>query len=430
MLENELNDALNSFGAVYINGPKFSGKTWLGLSVANSAYIIGDIDSLGNSNLEYARMNPRAVLNGDAPHLIDEWQEIPQIWDAVRSDIDRKGGKGLYVLTGSSTPKQVKPVHSGAGRIYTLHLRTMSLFESGDSTGEVSLRALFSGSDINTERVKVSLESLADLVMSGGWPAGIGLSQKGREMQVRGYLDTVLEDACHIDGVHRSRKGMEAVLRSLARNETTMASLARIHRDTGLPLDQGPLISENEIDGDRDPVVSYNTVLGCLDALDRLNLICNQDGFDPNPRSSARVTMSPKRHLVDPSLSAAILGLSSERLISDLRTFGFLFEALCERDLQIYSQAIGGRLMHYRDDVGREIDAVVELRDGRWGAFEIKLGWNQVEAAAENLKKVCGWLSSKGSVPPSFMCVLCGLSETAYRRPDGVYVAPITAMRD
>lgn len=309
-----------------------------------------------------------------------------------------------------------------------MRMRTLSLFESGDSTGEVSLCALFDGKDIGSCPSSGSVLGIAELIAAGGWPASAGMEQRRREDFVVGYLDTVIEDACGLDDKRRSVKGMRAVVRSLARNETTMASIAKIQRDTGIPLnsDEVPLMLGEEYGTDDKPAVSYNTVFEYMDALNRVYLLADQDGFGISIRSSARVATSSKRHLVDPSLAVAALGISSERLSKDLRTLGFLFESLCERDLQIYVQTLGGRLLHYRDSAGREIDSVVELRDGRWGAIEIELGWNQVDAAASNLIKICDRIGAK----PAFMCVLCGTTRLSYKRPDGVYVVSPFVLRN
>lgn len=428
LIEQEVDDELGTFGAVQIVGPKFCGKTWVALRSSNSAYMVGDTSEYGQPNADLVRIDLTVALTGDQPHLIDEWQEVPALWDAVRSDVDRKGTKGLYVLTGSSTPKPEKKVHSGTGRIRTVRMRTLSLFESGDSTGEVSLRALFDGKEIGSRPSSGSVLRIAELIAAGGWPASAGMEQRRREDFVVGYLDTVIEDACGLDDKHRSVKGMRAVVRSLARNETTMASVAKIQRDTGIPLNSGevPLMLGEEYETDDEPAVSYNTVFEYMDALNRVYLLADQDGFGISTRSSARVATSSKRHLVDPSLAVAALGISSERLSKDLRTLGFLFESLCERDLQIYVQSLGGRLLHYRDSAGREIDSVVELRDGRWGAIEIKLGWNQVDSAASNLIRICDMIGSK----PAFMCVLCGTTRLSYKRPDGVYVVSPFVLRN
>lgn len=428
LIEQEVDDELGSFGAVQIVGPKYCGKTWVALRSSNSAYMVGDIGEYGQPNADLVRIDLTVALMGDNPHLIDEWQEVPALWDAVRSDIDRRGVKGLYVLTGSSTPKRKKSVHSGTGRIRTVKMRTMSLFESGDSTGEVSLRTLFDGEDIASCQSSGSISRIAELIAAGGWPVSVGMEQRRREDFVAGYLDSVINDACGLDDKHRSVKGMKAVVRSLARNEATMASVAKIHRDTGIPLDSGevPLMLGDDGATDDDPAVSYNTVFEYMDALDRVHLLADQNGFGIETRSSARAATSSKRHLIDPSLAVAALGVSSERLTKDLRTLGFLFEALCERDLQIYAQSIGGDLLHYHDSADREIDAVVELRDGRWGAIEIELGWNQVDSAATNLIEICERIGAR----PAFMCVLCGTTTLSYRRPDGVYVVSPFVLRN
>ncbi len=422
LIEKEIMDSLEAFGAVSIEGPKWCGKTWVGLNLSNSAYMMGDTNEYGTSNKDLAETNIRVALEGSTPHLIDEWQEIPRIWDVIRSEIDRNGTMGRFLLTGSSTPKERKAVHSGTGRIRHMGIRTMSLYESGDSVGTVSLSDIMNNKDIGISENKADLNILIESIIGGGWPGNIGLSIDVKKRRVNGYLDSIIEDASSMDGVRRKKEGLWSVIRSLARNESTLATNDRIHKDTGIP------IGDADTDDGFVPLVSYNTVMDYLDVFDRLHLIENQPAFDPNIRSSSRVGKAVKRHLTDPSLAVAALRIDKERLKNDLKTFGFLFESLCERDLQIYSRAIGGELFHYRDSRGEEIDAVIEMPDGRWGAFEIKLGGNQVDDAARNLLRIGEKMNAEGN-GPSVLCVICGLMDHAYRRDDGVYVVPITSLR-
>ncbi len=422
LAEKDIDDALETFGAVCVVGPKYSGKTWAGLSRSESAFMIGYSNDYGISNKDLAEINVHIALDGEKPHLIDEWQEVPRIWDVVRSEVDRSRAKGRFILTGSSTPRDVVPVHSGTGRIRIVRMSTMSLFEYGESTGVVSLKSLMRGEDIGVSRCKPDLEHLVDLVIGGGWPANIDLPYEKRAAAVRGYLDSIIVDACRIDGIHRKESGFRMLVKSLARNECTIASDSRLQQDTGIPLDtDGGSGSE--------PAMSYDTLRDYLDVLDRLYLIENQPAFDPNLKSSTRVGKASKRHLVDPSLAAAALGAGKERLMKDLKTLGCLFEALCERDLRLYSRFLGARLFHYRDANGMESDAIVEMEDGTWGAFEIKLGANKIDEAAENLLRFRRKMEKHGADRmPSVLCVICGLSEYAYRREDGVYVVPITML--
>lgn len=432
LAEKDLERALRSFGAVCIVGPKYCGKTWMGLHGSGSHFIMGDENAYGISNKELARSDIRIAMEGKRPHLIDEWQEAPRIWDAVRSDIDRHGEKGAYILTGSATPKvgpDDRPVHSGTGRIVRVHMHTMSLYESGDSTGSVSLKSLMASEPMGPIDEGTDLDHLVDLVISGGWPGNLDLDLEDRAFAVRGYLESVIKDACHLDNVRRKESSFWLVVRSLARNESTLASMSKVHKDTGIPLERDvPLILDG-MESDTEPGLSYDTVTDYVDVLNRLYLLEDQPAFDPNLRSSVRVGKVPKRHFTDPSLAVAALGVGRERLMNDPNTFGFLFEAMCERDLRIYAQSIGANLFHYRDSSGMEVDAIVELENGAWGAFEIKLGANRIDEGAENLLRFRETLERRGAArSPSVLCVICGLTQYAYRREDGVYVVPITSL--
>ncbi len=428
LIEGRLETCLRAFGGVSIEGPKWCGKTWVGLNASESAYMIGGSDEFGQSNKELALMNLNNALDGDPPHLIDEWQEIPVIWDAVRSRLDRTHSKGLYVLTGSSTPKKNKPVHSGAGRIKHLRMRPMSLFESGDSSGEVSLKNILEGKDIGIHRAGVTLERLTELAVVGGWPGNMGLPYEERAESVRGYLESTIKSAAEMDGIRRDEAKLWLVMRSLARNECTLASAAKIQGDTGIPLNAKDLLAPPVSDERGAGSVSYNTVGDYLDVFDRLYLLDDQPAFHPYLKSSVRVGKTAKRHLADPSLAIAALNVGKERLMKDLKTFGCFFESLCERDLRIYAESLGGQLSHYRDDSGREIDAVIEMPDGNWSAFEIKLGAHKINDAADSLKKISSMMEKHDGNAPKTLCVICGLTEHAYRRDDGVYVVPITML--
>ena len=283
---------------------------------------------------------------------------------------------------------------------------------------------------INPIKEGTDLDHLLDLVISGGWPGALNLEPEDRAYAVRGYLESVIKDACNLDDVRRKESIFWLIMRSLARNECTLASLSKIHNDTGVPLERnGPVI----LDGSESypkPTMSYDTITDYVDVLDRLYLIEDQPAFDPNLRSSIRVGKTSKRHLTDPSLAIAALNIGKDRLKNDLTTFGFFFEALCERDLRIYAHSIDTKLFHYRDSSGLEVDAVIEMSDGTWGAFEIKLGANRIDEAAENLLKFKKMLEKReASRMPSILCVICGLTQYAYRRDDGIYVVPITSLK-
>lgn len=415
VIDDELRRALSTFGAVCVQGPRWCGKTWTSLNQAESVTFIGDpAGSFQNRRL--AELDPTLVLFGEPPHLVDEWQEVPGIWDAVRLDVDCSRLRGRFILTGSSTPKRRGVMHSGVGRICTLDMRPMSLFESGDSSGDVSLGEVFDAPPRSIPLRQPTIAELAQLIVRGGWLESLGRSEEEARMLARSYLKlTVEDDASRIDGVRRDPQKLMALLRSLARNESTLAKNSTLRKDM-LKFD--------------DETIAPDTVADYLLVLRRLFVVWEQPAYSPHLRSSIRVGKSPKRHLADPSLDAAALGVDSRGLIADLNTYGFLFEGMCERDLAIYAQSLDAKLYHYRDASNREIDAVVELRDGRWGAFEIKVGANQIDEAAKGLLRMKRLMEEDSTAqPPSILVVICGMSAAAYTRPDGVIVVPPTALR-
>ncbi len=415
LIDKTIEENLKIFGAISIEGPKWCGKTWTALNHSNSvAYLNNTADNFREKHL--AEMDVNLVLNKKQPQLIDEWQEVPAIWDAIRFQCDQDKEKGKYILTGSATPVTTQIHHSGAGRICKMKMYTMSLYESGDSTGEVSLADLFKGNVKNKLVKKVELQTLADLIVRGGWPESINLGVTAARRITRSYIEAVLDkDINEIDGVKRDRNKMEMLLRSLARNESTISTNSVLVKDIGNNA------TEEELN------VSRNTVTDYLDVLNKLHLIENQNSFMYNIRSRANVGKIPKRHLTDPSLGCAVLNITPEKLMNDLETFGFYFEALCERDLRIYAESLDAKLYHYRENsTGLEVDAIVEIADGEYGAIEIKLGSNQEEEAAKNLKK----FYDSVDVKPKFMCIICGLYDAIVKRPDGIYVIPITALKN
>lgn len=415
IIDKKLDEYLNTFGAVCVEGPKWCGKTWTSSHHSKSQIFIGD--PAGNfQNRQLAELSPALVLKGETPRLIDEWQEVPPLWDAVRYQVDQSSSKGLYILTGSATPNHKGILHSGAGRIAKLRMRPMSLYESGDSSGEVSLEALCRGILEPAITGEVELERLIRLILRGGWPGSLSLSPEQAALLPAEYLNAVIDDdVFRIDGVKRNTAKMRLLLRSLARNESTTATNKTLKNDI------------REVD---DEDIDVETVKEYLDIFQRLFIIDNQPPFSSGVRSSVRVKQAVKRHFSDPSLACSLLRVTPESLLGDLETFGFLFEALCERDLRIYAESFGGSLFHYQDYQGREIDAVVELPDGTWCAFEIKLGANQIDGAAKNLLAIQTEMQNdpKGK-PPAVLCVLCGLSNAAYQRSDGVFVVPVTALK-
>lgn len=416
IMDDEVEKYLDTFGAVCIEGPKWCGKTWISSYHAKSEFLIAD-SSNNFQNRRLAEMSPSVVLEGETPRLIDEWQEVDAIWDAVRYTVDQRGKKGQFILTGSSTPKKKENrVHSGAGRIGKLRMRTMSLYESGDSNGKISLEELCNGKVLTALTGEVDLRDLANYIVRGGFPGAVGLPVENAQLIAESYIDTILtDDAQRIDGKKYDTDKMGLLLRSLARNESTTATKKKLASD----------IKDSD-----DETVDYDSVSTYLDVFDRLFLLDNQKPFSSNIRSSVRVKQAEKRHFCDPSLTCALLKATPDKLINDLETFGFLFEALCERDLRIYAESFGAQLFHYQDYANKEIDAVIELKDGRWCAFEIKLGANQIDKAAENLIEIRDKLAEEGGKAPAVLCVICGLSNAAYVRPDGVFVVPITALKN
>lgn len=416
IMDQQVQKYLATFGAICIEGPKWCGKTWISSFHANSEFLIAD-SSNNFQNKKLAEMSPSIVLEGETPRLIDEWQEVDAIWDAVRYAVDQRGKKGQFILTGSSTPKKKENrVHSGAGRIGRLRMRTMSLYESGDSNGKVSLEDLCNGNITTALTGEVDLRTLANYIVRGGFPGAIGLPVENAQLISESYIKTILtDDAQRIDGKKYDTDKMKLLLRSLARNESTTATKKKLASDI------------RDVD---DESIDYDSVCTYLDVFERLFLLDNQKPFSSNIRSSVRIKQSEKRHFCDPSLPCALLNATSDRLINDLETFGFLFESLCERDLKIYTEAFGAQLFHYQDYTNKEIDAVIELKDGRWCAFEIKLGANQIDKAAENLIEIRNKIIEEGGKAPSVLCVICGLSNAAYIRPDGVFVVPITSLKN
>ena len=416
IIDNKIEEYLGVFGALCIEGPKWCGKTWTSSFHSRSEIYLGD--PAGNfQNRNLAELSPDLVLQGETPRLIDEWQEVPPLWDAVRFHVDQSSEKGLFILTGSSTPNHKGILHSGAGRIARIRMRPMSLYESGNSSGMVSLGDLCADRMESVMTGEVRLTDLIGYILRGGWPASLGLSIKEASLLPQQYLDAIVDDDVYrIDGVKRDTTKIRLLLRSLARNESTTATNRSLKNDVK---------EKDDEDIDVDTIASY------LDIFSRLFLIENQQPFSSKIRSSVRVKQAEKRHFADPSLAAALLGATEEKLLGDLNTLGFLFEALCERDLRIYADAFGGQLYHYQDYQNREVDAVIQLPGGEWCAFEIKLGANQIDEAAAVLVKLKNDIAKEpGGIPPKVLCVVCGMSNAAYKRADGVYVVPITALRE
>ena len=412
LIDGTIKDYLSSFGAVCIEGPKWCGKTWTSIMHSSSVYLLTDPKD-NFANRELAKLDVTKALEGTAPHLIDEWQVIPAIWDAVRFAVDEAGETGRFILTGSATPVQKGIHHSGTGRIATLQMHPMSLFESGDSEGVVSLQSVCEGEDIGVKTVKSpSLEELTGFVIRGGWPASLGKSSRSAALLPREYVHNFIEiDIGRMEDVEHDRIKVRKCLCSLARNESTTASANTIRKD----------IAETD-----DTSISPHTISAYLNAFKRVFLTNDIEPFSTFLRSPMRIKQTPKRHFCDPSIAAALMGATDRMLMRDLRTFGFLFESLALRDLQIYAEALDAKLLHYQDYNGLEMDAVIQFEDGRWNGFEVKLNPDQVDEAAENLLKIASCFHRN---PPVSLAVVVGKSGLAYRRPDGVYVLPLTSLK-
>lgn len=403
---------LRQAGAVVIRGPKWCGKTETALKHSKSALFMQDPDQR-MSNQMLAESKPSILLRGEKPRLIDEWQEAPQLWDAVRFSVDREREIGLYILTGSATPKE-KPRHSGAGRMSFLDMRTMSLYESRESTGEVSLLALFDAPEDIEGVSNGDVETIAFQVARGGWPSAVTMTDQSAAMETaHNYLTAVAEeDISNVDGVSRNPDHARLVMRSFARcvgSQMAVSSMSKMVNAQGSEM-------------------SRPTFSAYLGALRNLSIIEDLDAWEPSLRAKARISRTPKRYFADPSLAAAALGASPDTLLKDMPTLGMLYEALCIRDLRVYAQKNHGQVFFYRDNAGLEADAVVALRDGRWGLVEIKLNQSQTDAASDSLRRVANKVDQTIMGVPSFLLVVTA-DGYAYRRSDGVYVVPIGCLK-
>ncbi|OZG61902.1 AAA family ATPase [Bifidobacterium lemurum] len=409
-----LKDRLEAKGAVLVEGPKWCGKTSTAEQIASSAIYLQNPSSRVQ-NLRMAEMDPARLLRGDVPRLIDEWQDAPNLWDAVRFEVDHRDDFGQFILTGSSVPTDLNALHhTGTGRIARMKMRTMSLLESGDSTGEASLSALFQGGQTTAQGRQTDIRDLAFLLCRGGWPRAVGTSEKVALRQVVDYLDAVCEiDISRVDEVRRNPAHARMLLRSYARmisSQGTLSAMQMDLRSTGIEM-------------------SESTFLEYVEALRKLFVIDDLSAWNPNLRSKVAIRTSPTRHLCDPSIAAAALETGPDELVDDLETFGLLFESMCVRDLRVYADALDGTVFHYRDKLGLECDAVVHLRDGRYGLIEIKLGGESLIAqGASTLQALARKIDTTKMRAPSFLMVLTGTGDFAYAREDGVWVVPICAL--
>lgn len=410
-----LKDRLESSGAVLIVGPKWCGKTSTATEISRSQLFMQDPDK-SVSYLKAADTKPSLLLRGDTPRLLDEWQVAPVLWDAVRFMVDQRGLPGQFILTGSAVPQDNVVQHTGTGRISRMMMRPMSLYESGESNGSVSLSALFDGETEIDAFSDLSIEQIAFAIVRGGWPASIGDTRKSALRHAIDYVEAIINtDVSRVDNIEKNPVRVRALLRSLSRNISTLATIRTIHNDIAM--------------GDNDESISEKTISQYLNALNRIFVTENLPAWNPALRSKTAIRTSPKRQFVDPSIAAAVMRLTPERLLDDFNYFGFLFESLCDRDLRIYAEAIDGEVFHYRDSSGLEADAVVALNDGRWAAIEVKLGSKEIEEAAKHLIELKNKVNTERMQDPSFLMILTG-TEIAYRRDDGVFVVPIGCLKN
>ena len=409
-----LKERMEASGAVLIEGPKWCGKTRTAMEAAKSTLFMQEPDK-ALSYIKAADTKPSLLLKGETPRLIDEWQMAPVLWDAIRHTVDVRGEAGQFILTGSAVPMDNIVSHTGTGRISRMIMRPMSLFESGESNGMVSLKSLFEGKDDIAGISELTIEKAAFCIVRGGWPASIGESEKVALRHAIDYVEAVINaDVSRVDGVEKSPTRVRALMRSLSRNISTLATISTIRDDLAMGNDES---------------ISEKTISQYLNALDRIFVTENLPAWNPALRSKTAIRTSPKRQLVDPSIAAATLRLTPERLLDDFEYFGFLFESMCDRDLRIYAEANDGQLFHYRDKSGLEADAVICLADGRWAAIEVKLGSKEIEDAAVHLIELKNKINTQKMKEPSFLMILTG-TEFAYKREDGVLVVPIGCLRD
>lgn len=410
-----LEDRLEAKGAVLIEGPKWCGKTTTAKQMAKSIISMDKPDETKQYQ-QIAELSPNILLKGEVPRLIDEWQIAPNLWNAVRYEVDNRDKFGQFILTGSAVPAEFDDsMHSGTGRISRLLMRPMSLYESKDSSGKVSLKDLFEGKDISAVD-DTNFEEIAFLICRGGWPKAIGLKEKIALFQSIDYYDAVIStDISRVDSIKRDKEKAKRLLRSYARHVGSQSSLETIRQDM--------LVNQ-------DDTFDQGTLYSYLDALKKIFVIEDSPAWNPNLRSRTSIRTTDTRYFIDSSIATAALGIGPKDLLSDLNTMGFLFENLCIRDLRIYTDYLNGTVYHYRDRYGLECDAVIHLRNGSYGLIEIKLGGDKlIEEGAKTLKDLASKIDTKRMPEPSFMAILCAKAPFAYRRSDGVYVIPVTTLK-
>ena len=419
IMDTLLEKKLQAKGAVLIEGPKWCGKTTTAEEIANSKIMLAkpDIKEHFKSLLE---IDTDAALAGETPMLIDEWQTVPKLWDAVRYTVDHRHAMGQFILTGSAVPDkdaEKEREHSGTGRFAWLTMRPMTLFESGESNGTVSLGELFQAPEKILQKNALKLSDIAFLICRGGWPIAVGLPEEAALEQAFDYYDAVTkEDVTNVDGVKRASERVQRLMRAYARHQGTQASIATL---------KGDLKNNDTTTLDEDTISSY------LDALRKIFVVEDMPAWNPNLRSKTAIRTTDTRYFVDPSIATAALGLGPTDLMNDLNSMGFFFEAMCVRDLRVFTEALNGKVYHYRDKSGLECDAVVHLRNGQYGLIEIKLGGDSlIKEGAETLNELANQIDTTRMKSPAFKMILTATGEYAYRRPeDGIYVVPIGCLR-
>lgn len=413
VVDLEIDELMEIMGAVLIEGCKWCGKSTTGSYHAKSIIEFQNPDRKQEYD-EIKNTKPSLFLNGEKPRMFDEWQMYPVVWDSIRTDVDHTGLKGQYILTGSAKPSEGETMHTGTGRISRVLMRPMSLYESGESTGEVSFNDILAGKDISGES-KLSLDDLANIIVRGGWPASIEVKSDAKYRFAKEYVKALVhEEVKKTDGIERNPEKMQNVLRSLARNVSTQVSNSTIEGDV-----------RNKFDDD----ISRPTLNDYLNTLEKLFVIEDVNATNLNFRSKYALRTKPKKYFVDPSIATAILDIKPKDLINDLNTFGFMFESLCVRDLKIYTQSYGGSVTFYRDEKDFEVDAILRTSNGNWGAIEIKLGAGYIDEAANNLLKFKERVDIEKCGEPSFLMVLTG-TNYSYKRDDGVYVVSIGTLKN
>lgn len=408
---------LSASGIVLIQGPKWCGKTTTAEQHARSILYM-DYPKTRASNLLLAETDPQILFQGDTPRLIDEWQLAPKLWDAARFEVSHRGMPGQLIFTGSSVPPDMSELtHSGTGRVAWLTMRPMSLWESGDSSGKTSIGSLFKGDFASAKADDIPLKELAYLVCRGGWPGSLALTREAALLQASNYVDGVVHsDVSRADNVQRDPEFTRRLLRSYARHQGQQVPVSTIYDD----------LAQNGM-----PSMGQDTIASYIQALKKIFVIEDMPAWSPNLRSKTAIRVSDTRYFVDPSIAASALGLGPDDLVYDLNTFGLLFETLAVRDLRIYADALGGQVCHYRDKNGLECDAVIHLRDSSYGLVEIKIGGEQlIESGAETLLKLSGKIDTKRMKEPSFLMILTGIGQYAYRRKDGIYIVPVNCLKD